>query len=797
MPSTSEITDDSGKQNSDSFLEWVPQHSLSGQGHNLSKSMSLHLHSTSRRIFIGPTPANWNYQKNSLWFSKSEKAVHHGTRKKKTFRANTDVTVEEPQEMEYLESDMGSSVITRDVFYTPSEDVKDFPVTPPTPHNPHFNSKKSKPQSLQVRLFLEPNIEENDGDDISSELSKSSIDHVLNDQRLEENSAVVGYSTPVIGSDAGSFNTPTYTPAPGTVLKEDCILIRIERVYHSGVPKIYNDSTSKKYLTHSVGWREYIVKLKSDKKFCVDKLSFASTTRLSLYSTVDYTLALSSPSEYGMKVFIFRLKTQPLSIEWYRAFYNLLRVPSIKPVPTVCAVAIPDLDVRIQIPLDDEMQAFNITAEEITKIVLDELSGINEWEDVLNEWLQNSDMRLCWKRYDRLEWITHQLQLRCTKHYPTSVTLPDEIKLQEPPPVEGYLIRVTNDKGRKNKSKRLYFSSHDYYLFFMKPSSASPPPPPTTSESGTGEEDKKDKLNNKQPIIYAVSPHVHGQQHITAFIKADSKRRVKQIINAYGFINLIDVIEAYSKTTRKEWVKCLDDLIKYWKVRLQEDIKTRINVYKANKFNDCDDDHANRVDGFHEHWDNFRTFADPTIWHWCILNGCRSITKSGLLYQKIHHYGTFIKHYHVLTRGYLLFYQLYTRSIISGQKKPRSYYRRKGIINLLDCYVYSGHITDYDLPYSLSTSHQVHNGMHKLPKLYNDGMYCFDDDGDCTFVIWQSEKRCIIGRKGTINLEIRKKTKLDSSGKIWIFRARSRSEREEWVLALNTEIERCLMEHNE
>ncbi|CAG8573882.1 14357_t:CDS:2, partial [Dentiscutata heterogama] len=858
MPTDPVNVDDSGIKNRDSFHQWAPQHSLSGEGHNLSKSMSLHLHSTSRRIFVGPIPANWNYKKKSIWFSKSEKAVHHGTRRRKTFRAASDVVgpnnissldynipddqcerpnmitdapflVEEPEELEIIGSDMDRTPMSREVFYTPSEDIKIFPVTPP--HNPRLLSSKEY-QSRTLQLHLQPTIinsslEENDNqhDDASISsinLSDSPIDHDeinVNDPNSDTSNANL---------NAESFNNPAYVS--GSVIKEDCILIKVERVYHSGVPRMYNDSTSRKYLTHSLGWREYLKKP-------VDTIVFSSSTRLSLYSPVDYTIALSTPSDYGMKVFIFRPKTYSLSVGWYRALYHLLMEPSVKPVPSVCEVVVPDLDVRVQIPLEDRRQAFKITAEEITKTVLDELSGINEWEDVLNEWLQNCDMRLCWKRYDRIEWIiwetnegerdrcdllacpqfiegTHQLQLRCTEHYPTSVTLPDETKLQEPPSVEGYLIRVTNEKGRKNRSKRLYFSSHDYYLFFMKP---------------------------KRPLIYAVSPHVQEPEHAAAFIKADNKRRVKQIINAYGFINLIDVkevrslmdddnendcendhiedqsqerelekkgcpfevvmingmtivLEAYSKTTMKQWVKCLNELVKYWKARLADDVKIRISMFKINQFNDYDDGSAFIGDGFHGDWDNFRSYASPTIWHWCILNGCRGITKSGLLYQKVHYYGNFNNYYHVLTRGYLIFYRLYSWSMI-GRKAHRSYHRRKGIINLLDCYVYSGHITDHDLPYS-STPHRVGNEMYNFPRIYSDGMCCFDEKDECTFVIWQGNKHHVIERSGVIGVEFRKKAKLDSNGKVWIFRARNKSEREEWVWALNVEIERCLMEHH-
>jgi hypothetical protein len=38
---------------------------------NAEISNKLHLHSTTRRIFIGPKPTNWSYKKKSFFFSKS------------------------------------------------------------------------------------------------------------------------------------------------------------------------------------------------------------------------------------------------------------------------------------------------------------------------------------------------------------------------------------------------------------------------------------------------------------------------------------------------------------------------------------------------------------------------------------------------------------------------------------------------------------------------------------------------------------------------------------------------------
>lgn len=130
--------------------------------------------------------------------------------------------------------------------------------------------------------------------------------------------------------------------------------------------------------------------------------------------------------------------------------------------------------------------------------------------------------------------------------------------------------------------------------------------------------------------------------------------------------------------------------------------------------------------------------------------------------------------------------------------KQQCYHKRCGNINLADCYVYSGKITENDLLYSSSSKFNVKsNGVHRLPRIYPDGMCCFDNDEECTFVIWQGEQSRYIGRdkKEKRNvIRLKKKTMLNHPGKIWVFRARSKIEREEWVRAINVEIEKACKE---
>ncbi|RIA85001.1 Pleckstrin homology domain-containing protein [Glomus cerebriforme] len=904
-------------KNRNSYIQWTPQHSLSLNDSFISMSMSRHLHSTSRRIFIGPTPSNWSYKKSSIWFSKSDQATHHkGPNRQRTFRAEPEVKgptnmssldfgeapdnhdptsvnltdtpflFSEPEEI-MSDHDCKSTLSSfkHEIFYTPNEEIRSFPNTPPQ-HDRDYIKWKNSPiykrntlSVVQPKQYFDftPTLIEN----ISEEgfmhenfqhKSSSSPNYIHDDDEIingyendMDNRSLNVIDHPVVDvNSVNSINLEVRSIShpvcePDTIIKEDRMLIRVERLCHHDLPKRYSGHflrghTVRKHLTHSVGWKEYIVRLRpgrielyKNNKVRFAKMRFNQTTRLTLFSAIDYTLTLKQKSDSGMKVFLINPKTVEQSVEWYCLLHTTLGEPLVKPMPTLCEVYVPDLDVHVRIPFKNCNQVYQITGEEITKLVLDELSDEPEWEDVLCEWLKSCDLRLCWKRYDRLEWIiwenneggkirndllacpqfiegTHQLQLRPTEHYPTSVYLDDGTKLYEPPPVEGYLIRVTNNKG-KWKPKRLYFTSHDQYLFFLKPFATSPPPPPVSFSSDEGDQ------QNVQPLIYAIAPQSQEQCAQTdAFMKADMKRRIKQIINASAFINLIDVVEvksvvkrygitelenhgcpfeivlnngrtivlqAYSRQTTDEWIKRLNELTTYWKARKMSDVQVRINTAIVNENNDHEDDDCSSQNELHSHWNNFQTYVNPTIWHWCILNGCRGITKEGLLYQKSHLHDTFRNYHHILTRGNLLYYKLYTRKI-NGVAKRRSFHKRCGCINLADCYVYSGNITEYDLLYSSSSRFSATNdGTHKLPRIYPDGMYNFDDDEECTFVIWQGIRTYYFGKdeeKKGLSICLKNKILLDHPGRTWVFRARSKVEREEWVWAINVEIKRAYKE---
>ncbi|RIA97755.1 Pleckstrin homology domain-containing protein [Glomus cerebriforme] len=929
--------------NSSQTLRLSHQNSLSSDLFNnneLLNRASFHLHSTSRRIFIGPTPINWSYKKKSFFFSKSHSfdpiIKNNSSRKNKninknerreTFVASRDsigpknlssldfyefisksqrksdeiitdsmFLVSEP---ENLDPGPSSNTIksyskSPDVFYTPTDDINTNPISPPNLKHAYFPSPLKLEKNEDIPSHVLPtSIEDNKPseqfytptDVIDKNLITESRD-VVDKQFNQENdninhetlSSIDENSERNIGNKKPrhvSFSSSTATTKPSkTIIKQDPMLVRIDCEDDDTEELLRNDFGY--HYNQSVGWKELMVKLKptgiefyESKDKLVENIYFTSTTKLSIFSSTDYTISITQPTKHCRKNFILNPRTITSSIQWYQTLYKSFPELVNKPIPYSLEVVIPDLDVKVRIPIydnnneegggcennDEEPKLKNLTAEKVLNVALNELSDIAEWSDVLIRWLKSNNLRLCWKRYEKLEWInskgnesiwndllncpqfveqTHQLQLRSIEHYPTTVKLNDGT-LNEPPPIEGYLIKTTNNKGENKKSERLYFTSQNNYLFFLNPLKANPPPPPNTV---TTDEDGIQICDNSQehPLIYAISPFIQDKiiGENNTFMKSDMKRRIKQLLCAIGFIDLIEIVEikclkndgtieenleeenleeeeqvndgegcpfqlllknggivtlkAYSKQTRKEWVNHLNELAKYWKARLKQDVKIRVDMIKTNQSIYQENDDAL----YNHNWDNFKSYVDPVLWNWCVLEGCRGIIKSGLLYHKTHLRQPFQIYHHILTRGHFLYFNHHVRSTLTGCVLNRSYYKRKGCIDLRDCYVYSGSITEHEyynsnLAQELSIAKSYSQG--HLMKIYGDGMISYDNYKDTSFVIWKSKRKYYYS-DDKMKINMKKKIKFGTPGKFWVFRTRNRVECEEWVWALNVEIER-------
>ncbi|RCI05928.1 hypothetical protein CU098_013579 [Rhizopus stolonifer] len=533
-----------------------------------------------------------------------------------------------------------------------------------------------------------------------------------------------------------------------------------------------------------------------------------------------------------------------------------------RPPPQWCEVYIPMLDLTVNLPLAHLQDSSSITLEEAKEAVVDILK--EEQEESLEKITAKSsqaldDFGFCWTTGDRAEWIywthsathqpmnsvicpqniekTHRLELRPIEHTPNHIVLPDNFVLKEPPPVEGFLIHITDftgsNKTKKNRKMR-YFASFDQYLFYTPVQKTTVPNMRCFIDEGL-----LPKNARSQPYVSAISPYAPA---CTPEIQAgEITRRMLLMTEAKGVIDLTQVsyvrrtfidnpmtnfeesgisnhsriallnkqssipsyqavsqqdsrkaclelvmenglqikFEAYSSDTCDLWVNYLAQIVVYWKAR-KEAVKD-VHSYDNFIFN-----HAkslvNTKDGCAHHQN--QRLADTRIWSLCLYEQCRDVVKSGILYYKPHKRGSYSQKMFILTaNGWVLFYNVYDRD----SSKQHCNHQKKGALDLAGCYVYSG--LDDSKKRKGSNRDSL---LRKSARIYKNGLSTDDDSLSCIFSIWKpSLRRYFSTRKHRLSVYHHDK-RTNPYGSTWTFLAPSRREKEEWVCALNTVIEHMI-----
>lgn len=571
----------------------------------------------------------------------------------------------------------------------------------------------------------------------------------------------------------------------------------------------------------------------------------------------------------------------------------------------------------------DQEQA---VAQNIVERCLEMLRRDPGWAEIVKMWSMHDRVGLAWKRYDRLEWIhganerkmygtiammkSHELELRPKSHAPTTTSTRKGKKLTEPAPVEGFLIRLTSQKGAHQKMgklfyKRLYFSTHNQYLVFSRPAKAYPPPPPNLPVSSNPDGPDAHEIAQKIPLVYAVNPYpihdgkvkwlAHNQHHHVDVAQRDddahdeAERNLNIVLDSDGFIDMCDIkkvrkihrgatpaddnieegsdvdfdedvddtatddgttteledercfelllnnglvvrLQAYDKTTMREWKKRLRELVRYWKHRVTEEME----FYKVTRKQNLeelriDEDAEATMGQFAKKWEVTQTYASPELYNMCGISCCRTIHLSGSLYRKPRLHSSFALASVLLVPGHLLVYSPRLRSR-TGRDIPTIHHERQSALDLdlSQCYLYSGLLTENELLYTNKTFDSNRPGRSGLHRWYPDNSWrVSDEDVMCTFVLWYQRRKEWLRVPGSSAVKalaamtgddaetsisknrrrrdseasdreggsstratLKRVSQLGVKGRSIVFKARSRAERDRWVLALSTEIDR-------
>lgn len=406
---------------------------------------------------------------------------------------------------------------------------------------------------------------------------------------------------------------------PGEIMKVEKMLVRVDSTMQE-LPSDYNENDSLKTSSRIVEkWREFVVVCREstteDADFSIQmyktrvipsnedtkvrkrstyEIPLArKTTHVNLYSSLDKTLVIWVPWKMGTMMYILRTHSIASAVEWYTFIRRTLGSHRTN----ILQVNVPDLSVTLQLEnpfgeleasmsaiqaakgndaaINKTREAERAVASTIINRSLKMLENNPEWADVLDSWLAKERIGLAWKRYDRLEWIhganeqrmygtmamqqTHELELRPKDHYPTSSKSKGEA-MDEPAPVEGFLIRLTSQKGHvrrlgKMYFKRLYFTVHNQYLCYCRPAKALPPPPPKYFLKDHVSVPSASEIVTNTPLIYAVNPYPNKdggiewlhqgtpaskERHDEDAYK-EAERKVNSMLEAEGYVNLSHV----------------------------------------------------------------------------------------------------------------------------------------------------------------------------------------------------------------------------------------------------------------
>lgn len=184
---------------------------------------------------------------------------------------------------------------------------------------------------------------------------------------------------------------------------------------------------------------------------------------------------------------------------------------------------------------------------------------------------------------------------------------------------------------------------------------------------------------------------------------------------------------------------------------------------------------------------------------------------AGSLYRKPRMHSTFKRCSVILCHGRLLIFEETLRKH-TGKEIPHILHRRQDVLELKDTYIYSGlvcnlaardcfysnlsQITEGDLLYQNQTFDSNHPGHHALPRVYlQDSWTSSDEDTTTCFVIWQGQKKSFFMSRaklgeGKTRSRLRYVSRLGVPGRSIVFKARSRAERDQWVINIAMEIDR-------
>lgn len=442
----------------------------------------------------------------------------------------------------------------------------------------------------------------------------------------------------------------------------------------------------------------------------------------------------------------------------------------------------------------------------------------------------SAKVAVAWRRFDRLLWVNDKsdidllqswamrpvFDLEFLSEYPESRPLEvnlgeeeGERVLFEPAPVEGFCTRHCQWSGRKRRQQLAnvtYLHSHGHLLAFSSPSLARPPIPMINGKVAEPSQEIFDNL----PLIWENAPYaldVSGNidwilkcrslkefDAHDAYAQFERKRRATLLVEADGLLDMttIEAIVAHQKSetgfsivfisgksvdftvgnseVRDTWVKQLNELITYWKLRKESDSLRQRAYYRYNMAR-LATEHDEGMVRYEDKSQLDAAMADAFTFSSSQLIRNRSVIHCDHLYMKNHKYTSFRKYLAVLTITHLILFEVKLDRTQRFSSKQQIYYRFSRSIPMKNAYFYTGvlardHLMDRDRYFD-----QTNPGVKALPRAFPNGWTSQDTEIDRCLVIWSSSVRL-----STADKEHRRAA---------VFLADSRYRRDRWATAIH------------
>lgn len=557
---------------------------------------------------------------------------------------------------------------------------------------------------------------------------------------------------------------------------------------------------------------------------------------VNFYSQVDKLLALIQrrPNKHT-RCFILISRLLVLLLRWLFLMDLLLGRPMLLGL----TVFIPDLQYTISISFGEQAMA-QLMKPRTTMTLTDMPQGGYHvlrnpamhymWELICRQFRRQHDLNLdrwlvdavypwfCFREYDRLEWAYDDLEvffLQTQLIHQSSATLElrnvPNTSDDSPPLVEGFVIRGTVHK------KHDYLYTCGNLLMFCDGTLALPPPIDTS--------DKPEALYEVYPLddhkrITWLTPPFDRRRDEEAC--HEYQRRVGLLIRLRSMVELLRILDVNSQGStqfvvnmdtgsglvytvpllevRDCWVSRLNHLAQYWRQREAEESRVVKEVKTRNiRHLGIDDYLDSNIYDYLEQGEQRRAFADTRMFPVDAVTGGRVVLALGPLFLKMKKHANWNKVYMVLVPGFMLLCHYCQRSRLDGRVRRDNVHERFLTLPLSRSFVYLGALT---LPDLLERSLELYYndpGRAPLPRCYiDDGWRLSEEEPMRCFTVWLGLKRRLRGSKvveEATNPGLTKMAaRLGVTGKLLVFMARLRQERERWMQTILAEIDREVVE---